>query len=176
MRSTAMKSLIIGVLALALLPTLALAQQGSDPAGAQVVSGCGTPATTYTAGQIKPVTQDTNGYGCANVSVSGGGVSASAPTNTSATITTGGTFQTIQASSATRKSLEFMNVCAKSGNCTAITNNCYLYIAASGSPTTANAVVVPAGGYYLRSVGNIPSSAIQATCDGTGDHFYLAVQ
>lgn len=99
-----------------------------------------------------------------------------AQTNSANTITTGGTFQTISAASSTRKSFEFQNICTKAGNCTATTDNCYLFIAASGTPTTANSIVVGPGQAYLRSTGSIPSNAIQATCDSNGDHYYLAVQ
>lgn len=97
-------------------------------------------------------------------------------TISSSTITTGGTFQTVTASSSTRKSFEFANVCGKSGNCTAVTNNCYLYVGAAGTPTTGNSIVVPPNASYLRSTGAIPTDAVQATCDGTGDKFYVSVQ
>ncbi len=51
------------------LPVLARAQT------AQVVSGCGTPNSTYSVGQTQPVTQTTTGVEC--VSSSGGGSSTS---------------------------------------------------------------------------------------------------
>jgi hypothetical protein len=102
--------------------------------------------------------------------------SPASQTISSSTITTGGTFQTIAVSNSTRLSYEFQNVCSKSGNCTATTNNCYVYVAASGTPTTAKSIIVPPGGAYLRSSGAVPNNAIQATCDGTGDAYYLSVQ
>lgn len=102
--------------------------------------------------------------------------SPSSQTNSASTITTGGTFQTIALADTARKSFDFQNLCSKTGNCTATSNNCYLFIAGSGSPTLATAILVAAGQEYLRSAGAIPSDAIQATCDGNGDKFYLAVQ
>lgn len=95
--------------------------------------------------------------------------SGASQTDYSTTITTGGTFQQLIASSATRKSLEVQNVCAVAGNCTAVTNKCYVFIAASGTPSTANSVVLNPGDYYLRDAGVIPTDAIQATCAGNSD-------
>lgn len=97
-------------------------------------------------------------------------------TDASGTIATGGTFQTITAANPQRKSFEFVNICAVASACTTTANVCYLYLAASGTPTTNNSIAVPAGASYLRSTGTIPTDAIQATCTGTGDHFRLAVQ
>lgn len=98
-------------------------------------------------------------------------------TEASSTITAGGGFQTVAAASTTRQSLEFDNLCLKAGACTATTNFCYLFFAASGTPgETTNAIPIPPGWSYIRSVGSIPSDAVQATCDGTGDHFRFAVQ
>jgi hypothetical protein len=143
----------------------------------------GSPSNTYgwTGSDWVPVIVDSSG----NIVISGSGGggaplqtigSPSSQTNSASTITTGGTFQTIAASSTSRRSLEFQNVCNKSGNCTATTDNCYLYIAGSGTPTTAKSIVVAPGQSYLRSSGAIPSDAIQATCDSNGDAYYLAVQ
>lgn len=101
---------------------------------------------------------------------------ASSTTPGDSTITVGGTFQTIAAASTSRKSLDFVNVCNVGSNCTTTGNLCYLYIAASGTPTTANSIPVVPGQEYIRSSGVVPSDAIQATCDGTGDHFALKVQ
>lgn len=101
---------------------------------------------------------------------------ATSQTNSSGSITVGGTFQQIAAASATRKSFEFHNVCTKAGNCTATSNNCYLYVAAAGTPGTDNSIIVPAGATYLRASGAVPSDQIRATCDGTGDKYYLSVQ
>jgi len=42
-------------------------------ANAQVVSSCGTPQSTYTAGTIRPITQDTTGASCSSSSGGGGG-------------------------------------------------------------------------------------------------------
>jgi hypothetical protein len=153
-----------------LVPTLALAQSTAQPVqpGSITTSGCPSGFLScfspYSGTNPLPVTP------------SGSGAVPAATTNSASTIVTGGTFQTIASASTTRKSVEFENVCLKSGNCTATTNNCYLYIAASGSGTTANSIVVPPGASYLRANGTIPSDAVSATCDGTGDHYYLSIQ
>lgn len=101
---------------------------------------------------------------------------AAPSTDKSGTITTGGTFQTIAAANTSRKSFEFQNVCHIAGNCTTVANNCYLFFAASGSPTTAKSKVIGPGQEYLRSEGAVPSDAIQATCDGNSDKFSAAEQ
>jgi hypothetical protein len=126
--------------------------------------------------------QDTNGVittcpvDANGVPIVSSGASAASATNSSSTITTGGTFQTISAASTSRKSLEFTNICNVTGNCTATTNYCYIFIAASGTPSTANSVPVPPGAMYVRSMGAIPTDAIQATCAGNGDKYALKVQ
>lgn len=105
------------------------------------------------------------------------GPSPNPTTDASGTIATGGTFQPIAAANTARQSFEFVNICGVTSACTATTNYCYLFFAASGSPSkTTDAIPVAPGASYLRSSGSIPSDAIQATCDGTGDHFRLAVQ
>lgn len=101
--------------------------------------------------------------------------SAGPTTNSSTTITTGGTFQTIANANTSRKSLDFVNICSVTGNCTTANNLCYLYFG-SGTPTVANSIVVGPGQDYLRSSGIVPSDIIKATCDGTADNFYLGLQ
>ena len=92
---------------------------------------------------------------------------ASATTNISGTITLGGTFQTISASSTTRKSFEFQNNSS---------DPCYLFFGVLGSATLNTSLKVPSGGSYLRSSGALPSDAINVTCTTTADVFYAAVQ
>lgn len=111
-----------------------------------------------------------------NIPLSSGVASGSVTVNASSAITLGATFQTIAAASLTRRSLEFTNICSVAGNCTTVSNTCYLFIAASGTPTIANSVPVGAGAQYIRSTGTIPTDAIQVTCDGTGDKYALKVQ
>ena len=153
---------ICGIL-LSLAATPALAQT------ARVTGPCGT--ATLTLGRDQPATMDTTGALCTNA-VSAG----SATMEASSTITTGGTFQTVAAANTARRSFEFINICNVASACTTTADNCYLFFAASGSPTKNNSIPVPAGGSYLRSAGAVPTDAIQATCDGAGDHYRLAVQ
>ena len=68
-------------------------------------------------------------------------------TNSSGTITVGGTFQTIAAANTARLSFEFVNLCNVTSACTATTNYCYLFFATSGSPSkTTNVIPIPPGG------------------------------
>jgi hypothetical protein len=61
----------------------------------QVVANCGTPNSTYTAGQNAPTTQDTNGKGCINGTFTGTIVTAPGSRTIVAldisSVTTGGT-------------------------------------------------------------------------------------
>lgn len=125
---------------------------------------CSTPATAAQCSQTSLLKAIVNRF-----------VAVTA-TNSSTTVTTGGTFQTVAAANAARKSLEIVNACNVVTNCTTTSNYCYVFIAGSGSPSKANAIPLAPGQGYLRSSGTVPSDAIQATCDGTGDKFYLAVQ
>lgn len=69
-----MKKLVALVILLvnACLPPMASAQQIS-PDGAQVVATCGTPAATYTAGQVRQITQNTGGQLCGAATVTPSG-------------------------------------------------------------------------------------------------------
>jgi hypothetical protein len=66
-----MRKYLLASACLLMLPLRAEAQV--LPAGGQVVSSCGTPYSTYTAGQIQPLTQDTTGKACSSSSGGGGG-------------------------------------------------------------------------------------------------------
>lgn len=92
--------------------------------------------------------------------------------NLSGSITTGGTFQTLDAASS-RQSFEFQNICnvAGAGACVATTDNCYLNVNGAATPSKANSILVTAGSYYGRMTGVVPGGTIQVTCDGTGDKF-----
>lgn len=59
------------------------------PALATVVSACGTPPTTYSAGQQKPITQSTGGLQCNSTSTNPG--ARTVVTLDVKTVTTGGT-------------------------------------------------------------------------------------
>lgn len=130
--------------------------------------------TNLTIGQILLLPCDKNG----NLAVDAVTIPSVAPTtDVSNTIGTGGTFQVIAVANTARKSIEFVNICNVVGSCTTQNNMCYLFLAATGSPNkTTNAIPVSPGWSYARFSGTIPSDAIQGTCDGTGDHYRLAVQ
>lgn len=105
-----------------------------------------------------------------------GGSLASSVTNSSSTITAGGTFQTIAAAKTNRQSIDFVNICNVAGNCSATTDECYLYFGTLGSAATTDSIPVAPGQEYLRSAGTIPSAALNATCTTTSDKFYLQTQ
>lgn len=67
-----MRKIYVALAAVLFLPTVANAQ--SVPSLATVVLACGTPPSTYAAGQNRPVTQDTTGSQCTNGS--GGGATS----------------------------------------------------------------------------------------------------
>lgn len=91
--------------------------------------------------------------------------------NSSATITTGNTFQTILAvisgTSTQRQSLTIQNNNA--------VDSCWLFIGA-GSATKATSMLLLAGGSYTRYWPYVPSDAIQATCATTADTLYVDIQ
>lgn len=143
----------------------------AQAAGSAVSPRCpaNAVAPTYAEGQFAPCSEDLNG----NQRVTGT-ITATPPTptptpNSAGTITTGGTFQQLAASSTSRKSLDFQN---KSGN----GDLCWLYFGTTVSATTAKSIKVIDGQEYLRASGQLPSDAVQTTCTTTADAFYFAVQ
>ena len=58
------------LLSIAILIFASYMQAQAQVASAVVVSSCGTPPQTYTAGTIQPQTQDTNGKGCSSATTS----------------------------------------------------------------------------------------------------------
>lgn len=93
----------------------------------------------------------------------------------SGSITTGGTFQVLDAASS-RQTFEFQNICTKSGNCTATTDNCYINVGTVAAPTIANSILVTPGSYYGRFIGMTPAGTIFVTCDSTNDKFWAEKQ
>lgn len=89
-------------------------------------------------------------------------------TNSSVTITTGNTFQTVLTASTTRHALTIQN-----NNTT--TDNCWIFIGA-GSATEARSIVLAAGQAYTRFWPLVPRDAIQATCATSNDTLYVDVQ
>lgn len=142
--------------------------------------GIGYAAETSICIQSQSTTPGQSGQNCypatPGMPLPAGGSLASPVTNSSSTITTGGTFQTIAAAKTNRQSLDFVNICNIAGNCTTTTDECYLYFGTLASATTSNAIPVGPGQEYLRSSGTIPSAAINATCATTSDKFYLQTQ
>jgi hypothetical protein len=175
-----MKKLFIGIF----LSALAFSASAQTVTG-RVYSTCGTAAYSGAVGQYGAITLDATGNLCSSSGGGGGSTTAnqgtantaanawpaigaaSATTNISGAITLGGTFQTISASSTTRKSFEFQNNSA---------DPCYLYFGVLGAATLNNSLKVIAGGSYLRSSGALPSDAVNLTCTTTADVFFAAVQ
>jgi|SRR6516162_10758911 hypothetical protein len=98
-------------------------------------------------------------------------------TNSSVTITTGSTFQTILTAVPTpgptgagqRHSLTIQN-----NNVTA--DNCWIFIGATGSATKPTSILLPQGASYTRYFPFIPSDNIAGTCATTGDSIYVDTQ
>lgn len=159
-----------------------IGSNSSGGSGGTVTANQGTGASLANAWSQK-ITDGTNGPAAVKpastaptsadpalvVAISPNSFAASATTNDSSTVTTGGTFQAVAASSTTRLSLDFVNL---SGNGDA----CYIYLGTIGSATTSNSIKVADQQEYLRASGTIPSDAFNITCATTGDHFYAAVQ
>lgn len=106
---------LIGIIAalawLLVPPSLAQAQ---DIVSAQTVSVCGTPNNTPVVGNSYPITQDTQGRLCTPPGGTSTSPSITQPvgatsTDASGTVTAGGTYQTIQAATATRKGCTVQN-------------------------------------------------------------------
>jgi hypothetical protein len=127
-------------------PGAALAQV---PASAQVVSGCGTPYSTYTAGQIKPLTQDTTGSQCSVATASIAGFRPSAY-GTPITATTGGATGTLPAGA----EVVATNVGTTYG----------AYCALGASVTSSAQYIAPNGGWFAFGI----SGDTQLTCEGVG--------
>ena len=88
--------------------------------------------------------------------------------NSSATITTGNTFQTVLASilgtTTIRQALTIENNNAS--------DSCWVYIG-SGSASKAKSILLLSGGSYTRYWPYVPSDAIQATCASNSDTLYI---
>lgn len=102
-----------------------------------VVASCGTPPTTYSAGQNRQVTQSTGGLVCNSTS---GSVTAGplgvTPTDKSGTIASGGTAQTAIALNASRKGWCIQNP---------PTATEVLYVRSGTTATTTTGVTLSAG-------------------------------
>ena len=97
-----------------------------------------------------------------------GAVQYRATVKFSATITAGGTFQTLQAATA-RQSLTVQN------NNASGTDYCYLWIGA-GSATEGGSIALGVGQAYTRYWPYVPQEALQVTCANTSDSIYADYQ
>ena len=151
---------VLGIISFSAAP--AMAQQSS----AQVYATCGT--APYTAGQIRLNTQDTTGAGCIHATVSATvTVAPATTTNASGTIVTGGTFQSILASSGTRVGCLIQNP-------TTATEPLYVFFGANASATTAKSISLAAGGSVNCAVGGlgVATDNISATAT-TSTHAFV---
>jgi hypothetical protein len=96
-----------------------------------------------------------------------------ATTNSSITIAAGNTFQQAVAAlgvaPATRRSITIQN------NNTS-TDNCWVFIGATGSATKGTSILLAPGGSYQRYWPYVPSDNIAATCANTSDTLYVDIQ
>ena len=113
--------------------------------------------------------------------------SAIATDNKSALITTGNTFQQIQAANQSRRSITIENNNTSSDNCWVnidgsvaagnTTSTSVTPPGGNGTMTAAQAsILLQAGGSYQRYYPYIPQGPIIATCASTGDSLYVDVQ
>lgn len=92
-------------------------------------------------------------------------------TNSSTTIATGNTFQTLLAaitSNSQRRSLTVQNNNTNG-------DNCWLFIGAGGA-AKATSILLGQGGSYQRYYPYVPNDVIQATCTTTADTIYVDLQ
>jgi hypothetical protein len=91
-------------------------------------------------------------------------------TNSSATIVTGNTFQTVLAAvtqNNQRRSLTIENNNA--------TDSCWVFIGSAVAAKGTSILLLP-GGSYTRYQPYVPADAIQATCTSTNDTLYVDIQ
>jgi hypothetical protein len=147
--------ILFGGLAVAALtaPIAARAQSSS------VVSSCG--AQSYTPGTTQNPTMDTTGNACAN----GATVAAVPSTNASSTVTAGGTYQTVFASSTGRRGCLIQNPVGATE---------LLSVRQGG----ATVWTLPAGGVFSCAApgGLVVSDLIEVTAATTGHAFSAASQ
>jgi hypothetical protein len=93
-----------------------------------------------------------------------------ATANSSATITTGNTFQTIL--TAVTQTNQRRSLTIENNNAS---DSCWLFIGA-GSATEATSILLTSGGSYTRYYPYVPADAIQATCATSNDTLYVDFQ
>lgn len=135
-------------IALAACPSMAQTAQ------ANVVSGCGTPNTTYSKGETRPLTQDTAGKECVNATVSAS-VTGFRPTSTGTpiSVTTGGVTGTLPAGAEV--------VATNVGT----TNTAYCKLGASA--TTSDQAIAPGGWFAFAISGDTQLTCITSTSTTT---------
>lgn len=157
--------LLFGTIFLAACNTPAEAQTTS----ATVVTVCGTPPTTYTAGANRAITQDTTGKTCVNATVSASvTVAPLTSTNAAGSIAVTNTFQSIQVSTAGRQGCLIQNQ--------STTNAMYVYFGAIGGATTAKSFILDTshGLAISCAVGGIGVVTDQVSITGTSGDLYNA--
>ena len=90
-------------------------------------------------------------------------------TNSSLTITTGNTFQSVMTASDIRRSITIQNNNTNG-------DSCWVFLGAPGSATTAKSILLGPGGSYQRYYPYIPREQISATCTTTNDTIYADQQ
>ncbi len=165
--------LLVGALLACWLPTpLAHAQQ------AFVLSNCGTPNTTLTAGTYATPFMDTTGRMCGSSSGSVTATVASTAGTATAkggTITVGGTSQTIIASNSSRIGFIIQNPCSAAEQGISIAEDLVINITSAATLTTsANlAVLAPCASFSMGlNYGVISTAAITGIATTTGHIFY----
>lgn len=96
-----------------------------------------------------------------------------ATTNSSATIATGSTFQTVLAASGTASNPRRNSLTIQNNNTNG--DNCWIFIG-SGSATKGTSILLGQGGSFQRYAPYIPNDVIQATCLSNNDTLYVDTQ
>lgn len=155
------KLAFLAILAFAIGCGAAAAQTTS----AVVVSACGTPPTTYSAGQNRQVTQDTGGNLC---NKSNGGSVTPSPLGVSTidkggTITLGGTAQTAIALNTSRKGWCITNDPASTET---------LYVRVNGTASTTTGIPLSPGQQACNEPGLIDTAAVSVIAATTSHRWF----
>lgn len=135
----------------------------------------GAPTTIYDHTNTRELAIDSSGeISCSNCSGGGGGAQGAplgvTSTDISGTVTTGGTFQSVSAASASRKGGMIQNP-------TTATEPLYVFFGANASATTGNSISLAPGGSVSFNAGPIVlQDNVSVTAPTTGHAFNGKVQ
>ena len=136
------------------------------------VATCGTPNTTPAVAQPGQVTIDQNGKACVNATVSASiAVAPVTTTVTAPTVTTGGTFQSVLSSNASRNGCLVQNPVAA-------TETLFVYFGTNASASTAKSISLSPGSAVTCAVGGlaVATDNVSVTATTTGHALVVDAQ